>query len=90
MKHVLLYESADDVAAKAPLHLAAHSARLGEFHARGDLLAVGAFADPQRDGSMAVFASREGALEFVAGDPFVREGVVRGWRLLGWNEMLGG
>lgn len=88
MKHVLFYESASDVASKVPAHMEAHGARLRDFHGRGDLLLVGTFGDPQRDGSMAVFATREAALEFLAGDPFVREGVVRGWRLLEWDEVL--
>ena len=85
-KWVLLYESADDVLAKAGPHFPAHLARLQEFHRRGELLTVGTFADPQRDGSMSIFASREAAEEFVAEDPFRLNGVVRGWRLLEWNE----
>ena len=88
MKYVLFYESADDVASKAPAHFPAHSARLEEFHARGDLLLVGTFADPQKDGSMSVFRTREAAEEFVRDDPFVLNGVVRDWRLLEWNEIL--
>ena len=47
MKFVLLYESAEDVASKAPP-------------------------------------------EFVAGDPFVLNGVVRGYEIRGWNEMFSG
>ena len=43
MKYVLFYESGDDVATNAPPHFPAHSARLQEFHARGDLLMVGTF-----------------------------------------------
>jgi uncharacterized protein len=89
MKHVLFYESTSDVAEKVAPHMEAHGARLQEFHGRGELLQVGTFADPQRDGSMAVFATREAALEFVSGDPFVLGGVVRGWRLLEWNEIFG-
>lgn len=88
MKYVLFYESADDVASKAPAHFPAHSARLDAFHARGDLLLVGTFADPQKDGSMSVFTSREAAEEFALGDPFVLNGVVRAWRVLDWNEIL--
>ena len=88
MKHVLFYEPADDVLAKAMPLMEQHGERLDAFQQRGDLLLVGTFADPQRDGSMSVWRSREAALEFVAGDPFVREGAVRGWRLLEWNETL--
>jgi hypothetical protein len=88
VKYVLLYTSADDVLTRAPLHFGAHKARLDEFHARGQLLMVGTFGDPQTEGSMAVFATREGAEEFVAGDPFVREGVVARWELREWDEVL--
>jgi uncharacterized protein YciI len=88
MKYVLFYESADDVASKAPAHFPAHSARLDEFHARGDLLLVGTFADPQKDGSMSVWRSREAAEEFARQDPFVLNGVVSSWRVLDWNEIL--
>ena len=88
MKYVVFYEPAEDVAAKAPLHFPAHKARLDDFHAQGTLLMVGTFADPQADGSMAIFTTRDAAESFVAGDPFVQHGVVAAWRLLEWNEVL--
>jgi uncharacterized protein YciI len=88
MKYVLLYESADDVLSKAPVHFAAHNARLEEFHARADILMVGTFGDPQEQGSMAIFPTRAAAEAFVEGDPFVREGVVRRWEIREWNEVL--
>ncbi|MCW2950958.1 MAG: YCII-like protein [Conexibacter sp.] len=88
MKFVVLYESADDVLSKAPLHFGAHSARIREFHARGEILMVGTFGDPQQEGSMAVFPTRAAAESFVEGDPFVRNGVVRSWQLREWNEIL--
>jgi uncharacterized protein len=55
-KYVLLYESADDVVSKVPLHFAAHEARGREFHDRGLLLMYGPFGDPQEQGSMAAAA----------------------------------
>jgi uncharacterized protein YciI len=88
VKYVLFYESADNVAENAPAHFPAHFARLQDFHGRGTLLMVGTFADPQRDGSMAIFTTREAAEEFAGDDPFVRNGVVRSWRVLEWNEIL--
>ena len=86
MKYVLLYESADDVLEKAPAHFEAHAALGQEFHARGSLLMYGPFGDPQREGSMAVFLTREAAEEFVKGDPFVLNGVVRNWEIREWDE----
>ncbi|HWT22950.1 MAG TPA: YciI family protein [Solirubrobacteraceae bacterium] len=87
MKYLLFYTPVEDVLARAPAHFPAHRARLDEFHARGDLLMVGTFADP-REGSMAVFTSREAAEEFVAGDPFVDHGVVARWEIREWDEVL--
>lgn len=61
MKYVVFYESAEDVLARGAPHFAAHLARLNEFHERGDLLMVGTFADPQEQGSMSIFRTREAA-----------------------------
>ena len=88
MRYVVLYTSAPNVMEKAPAHYPAHSARVDEFHARGDLLQVGLFGDPQHQGSMAVFRTREAAEEFVTGDPFVLEGVVAEHELREWDEIL--
>lgn len=88
MKYVVLYESADNVAAKAPQHFPAHRRRLDEFHESGELLMVGTFGDPQGQGSMAIFRTREGAETFVAGDPFVLEGVVRSYEIREWNTIF--
>jgi len=88
VKYVLLYTSGENVAVSAPPHFPAHKARLDAFHARGDLLMVGTFGDPQAQGSMAIFASRKAAEEFASGDPFVLEGVVRAWEVRDWDEVL--
>jgi uncharacterized protein YciI len=47
-------------------------------------------ACPQSQGSMGIFRSRDGAEQFVAGDPFVLNGVVRGYEIRGWNELFSG
>jgi hypothetical protein len=85
---VLLYELAPDVGAKAASHFAAHRARWVEFNEAGSLLMIGAFGNPQDEGSMAIFTSREAAEEFARGDPFVLHGVVRRWYIREWNEAL--
>jgi uncharacterized protein YciI len=88
MKYVVFYESADDVMSRAPAHFAAHSAHVEAFRARGAILMVGTFADPQTQGSMAIFPTRQAAEDFVATDPFVIEGVVRRYEIREWNESL--
>ncbi len=75
-RFVLLYTPVENVAEVAPAHFPAHVARAQEFHRQGTCVALGTFGDVQRDGAMAIFTTREAAEEFVAGDPFVLEGVV--------------
>jgi len=86
-KYVLFYTSAHDVLTKAPAHFPAHRARLDEFHGRGTLLAVGTFGNPQDEGSMGIFTTREAAEEFARDDPFVLGGVVSAWEVREWNEV---
>jgi uncharacterized protein YciI len=85
---VVFYDAADDVLTRAAAVFPAHRARIDEFVARGQLLMVGTFGDPQAEGSMAIFTTRAAAEEFVAGDPFVLEGVVRASHIRDWNEAL--
>lgn len=86
MKYVLFYESADDVAATAPVHFTAHQARWHEFREAGSLLLIGPFTDGA--GAMGVFTTRAAAEEFAAGDPFVLHGVVRTWHIREWLEAI--
>jgi len=87
MKYLMLYETDPASLPKAATHVAAHRARLDEFHARGLLLMAGPLVDPT-DQALGVFVSREAADEFIAGDPFVQNGVVTKWTVREWNEVL--
>ena len=87
MKYVLFYEPGE-VNAKAPLYANAHQAWFEKFHRSGTLLMIGPFANAQEEGALCIFTSREAAEEFAASDPFVLNGVVRGWFIREWNEVL--
>jgi hypothetical protein len=68
--------------------MAEHRARWEEFVRRGELLMIGPFANPQEEGSMGVFTTRAAAEEFVRGDPFVLNGLIRNWYIRDWMEAL--
>ena len=87
MKIVTFYEMAEGAMPKLMQHFPAHRARLDEFHARGVLLAAGPLGSPPT-GAMAIFTTKEAAEEFIAGDPFVTEGLVAKWRLEPWNAVF--
>jgi uncharacterized protein YciI len=86
VKYVVFYEGASDIE-KARLHFPAHRKRYTRFVAEGTLLMIGTFGNPA-EGAMGVFTTRDAAEEFVKGDPFILNGVVTGWRLSEWNEVL--
>ncbi|MGY1763785.1 YciI family protein [Geodermatophilus sp. SYSU D00779] len=88
MKYVMTYRAVEDFLPLAQHHYPAHSARVEEFARRGDLLMVGTFDEPMNGEAMGVFTTREAAEEFIAGDPFVVNGVVASWAVRPWNEVL--
>jgi uncharacterized protein YciI len=84
------YESFADAAAKAPDLIAAHIARSKELRAEGKLLMSGAFLDhPQEPlSTMGVLISREAAEEYINGDQFYLNGMVRSWHIREWANMF--
>ena len=88
MKFVMTYRAVEDFLPLAQQHGAGHVARVREFADRGVLLMVGTFDEPMNGEAMGVFTTREAAEEFIAGDPFVRNGVVASWTVRPWDEVL--
>ncbi len=87
MKAVLFYESNDTPIERIMEAFPRHKALLDAFHQRGELLAVGAFANPKQDGSMGIFKSKESAEAFMKRDPFLNEGLVAKATIKEWNEI---
>lgn len=84
-RFVLHYFQGPEGRAKVPAVFPAHHEYTVAFRARRpeELLMTGPFAEPVegQPGAMNIFTSREAAEEFVAGDPFVTEGVVANWSI---------
>ena len=76
MKTAISYEASNASREKIMEAFPHYKTLLSEFHNKGKLLAVGEFANPQKDGSMGIFKTREFAEEFVKQDPFVLEELV--------------
>jgi uncharacterized protein YciI len=87
VKYVLLYESAPDLAERAPAHFDAHRAHWQRFLDDGTLLMIGPFR-PSAAGAMSVFRTRAAAEAFATGDPFVQQGLVARWTVHEWFEVL--
>jgi uncharacterized protein len=88
MKYVLRYTAVEHFRPLAEANGAAHVTRLREFQDRGVLLLAGTLQEPMNGDALAIFTTREAAEEFVAGDPFVLNGVVSSWQIRPWYEVL--
>ena len=79
----------DYVERRAPFR-AEHLSLIRRAHDRGELVMAGALAAPA-DGAVLVFRgpSPQPAESFAEADPYVRNGLVRRWRVRAWNTVVG-
>ncbi|HEX9243739.1 MAG TPA: YciI family protein [Anaeromyxobacter sp.] len=86
----LHYDYVPDVLTRRTPFRDAHLAHAREWHAQGKLRMAGAY-DPPSGGALFVFdvASAAEVETFVAGDPYVKNGVVTGHRVRPWNVVVG-
>lgn len=64
-----------------------HKAFLDQFLARGEVVGVGPFTDPE-GGNMALFRSRAAAEAFAQSDPFFLEGAVKEYKIKEWGDTM--
>ena len=87
MKAVVLYEpggaTMDAIMAVFPRH----KVLINQFAARGEVIGIGAFGGGGQ-GSMGIFKDRAAAEAFVAQDPFVLEGLVKGYKIHDWSDEM--
>ena len=90
MYSLVFYDYVDDIVERRAPFREAHLALAGEAHGRGRLLMAGALAEPV-DGAVFVFTTDDRSVveNFVASDPYVREGLVTAWRIRPWNVVIG-
>jgi uncharacterized protein YciI len=91
MYYALLYETVDDYVERRAPHREEHLALARAAHARGELVLGGAFADPA-DAALLVFKGESPAVveAFVAADPYVKNGLIKKWRVRPWTVVIGG
>lgn len=89
MHHLLFYDYVADMAERRAPYREEHLRLAREAASRGELLLAGALADPI-DGAVLVFSSESPATveRFVAGDPYVRAGLVTAWRIRRWQVAI--
>lgn len=91
MYWLLLYDLVDDYLERRTPLRPDHLALARQAQERGELVMAGALADPA-DAAMLVFRGDDpsAAGAFARADPYVAEGLVKGWRVRPWNVVIGG
>ena len=90
MHYLLIYELAPDYLERRTQFRKEHLSLAWEAADRGDLVLGGAVADPV-DTAILLFQgdSSAAAERFVAADPYVKNGLVKSWRVRQWNTVVG-
>ena len=85
----LTYEVVDDFIHKRMPFRPSHLKEVREAHARGELVMAGALGDPA--GALLVFraADKSTAENFAKADPYVKEGLVKTWKVRPWTVVVG-
>ncbi|WP_028266103.1 YciI family protein [Arthrobacter sp. MA-N2] len=90
MQFVVFYSSEPSAFPGLQAAYPRHAAYFQAFAAEGGLIGIGTFDDPAVNGSMGIFSSRERAEQFIAGDPFVVEGLAVPSEIREWNAVTFG
>jgi len=90
MHYLLFYDVSPDYLERRGEFRAEHLALAWAAHARGELILGGALADPI-DGAVLLWKADSPAPveQFVAADPYVRNGLVVSWRIRPWTTVVG-
>ncbi|CAN5471504.1 YciI-like protein [soil metagenome] len=90
MHYLLFYDVVPEYLERRGEYRAEHLRLAQEAHARGELVLAGALTDPA-DGAVLLFkgATAEVAQRFAEADPYVRNGLVKQWRVRQWATVVG-
>jgi hypothetical protein len=88
MLYVSFYDPDPDGFPRAAEVYPRHRVYVDEFALGGGVWMIGTFGNPATEGSMCIFRSRDVAERFMAGDPFVLEGVVTPSAIREWDPLV--
>ena len=90
MHYLLMYECGPDYVERRAQYRSMHLRMAWEAHARGELVLGGAFAEPA-DGAVLLFKGDSPAVaeKFAEADPYVKNGLVKRWRVRPWITVVG-
>jgi uncharacterized protein len=86
----LIYEAVDDFVNRRTPFREVHLRLARDAHARGELILAGALAEPA-DGALLVFLGEDASVaeSFARNDPYVKNGLIKNWRVRPWTVVVG-
>jgi len=86
----LFYDVVDNFVARRVPFRDEHLLLARQAHLRGEIVLAGALADPA-DAALIIFrgSSPEAASSFARADPYVRNGLVKQWKVRPWSVVVG-
>ena len=90
MHYLLFYDTAPDYLQRRGDFRAEHLKLAWQAHERGEMVLGGAFAEPV-DGALLLFRGDSPAVaeNFAANDPYVKNGLVKSWKVRVWTTVVG-
>ncbi len=90
MHYLLFYDLSEDYLERRAVFRNEHLRLAWEAQGRGELILGGALAEPA-DSAVLLFeaVSPELVERFAINDPYVKEGLVTGWRVRPWTTVVG-
>ncbi len=91
MYYMLLYEVVNDFIERRAPFREEHLEMVRSAHEGGELFMAGALSDPV-DGAALVFKTEDRAVpeRFAENDPYIKQGLVKSWKVRKWNVVIGG
>ncbi|VVE24101.1 hypothetical protein PIN31115_03295 [Pandoraea iniqua] len=90
MHYLLTYELVDDYLDRRAEYRDAHLALAWQAADRGELLLAGALEDPVDTAALLFEGESAASAEaFANADPYVRNGLVKSWRVRPWKTVVG-
>jgi len=88
--YALIYHLTDDYLERRPAFRAEHLQLAKDAEARGELVLGGAYSDPA-DTALLVWRGEDAsaAENFVANDPYVKNGLIERWEIRPWTVVIG-
>jgi hypothetical protein len=88
--YALFYDAVDDFIARRGAYREEHLQLARDAYARGELVLAGALPDPPA-GALLIFESESPAVAegFAHRDPYVKNGLITGWKVRNWTVVVG-